>query len=113
MLDAMKKEGADQRSSPRRPIRCKVKIIGPKGQTVNGESFDLSAGGIGVILDVHLSIGDVCTIMFAPFTHGSVKSVSVTGTVAYCMLNSEGFRTGFQFMNVPASTATVIASIIG
>lgn len=113
MLDALKKQAADQRSSPRRPIRCKVRIIGPTGQMINGESFDLSTGGIGVILDLNLAIGDICTVMFAPYTHGSVKSVSVTASVAYCMLNTAGFRTGFQFLNVPATTAAVIASIIG
>ncbi|TCS36312.1 PilZ domain-containing protein [Paucimonas lemoignei] len=113
MHDVIKKPGAEQRSSLRRPIRCKVKVIGPQGQAINGVSFDLSTGGIGVILDVQLPMGAVCTVMFAPFTNGSVKSVSVTGSVAYCMLNSEGFRTGFQFMNVPAPMSSVITSIIG
>lgn len=113
MLNALKKQSADQRGSPRRPIRCKVRIIGPKGQTIIGESFDLSTGGIGVFLESNLAIADVCTVMFAPFTHGSVKSVTVTASVAFCMLNSSGFRTGFQFQNVPAATAAVIESIIG
>ncbi|QAU33737.1 PilZ domain-containing protein [Janthinobacterium sp. 17J80-10] len=113
MLDGFKKNPVDERSSPRRPIRCKVKITGPTGQTIHGESFDLSTGGIGVVLDIQLALGAVCTVMFAPFTHGSVKSVNVTASVAYCMLNSAGFRTGFQFINIPAATTAIIASIIG
>lgn len=113
MSDGFKKNPVDERASPRRPIRCKVKLISSKGQTIHGESFDLSTGGIGVTLDLQLTIGEVYTVMFAPFTHGSVKSVNVTASVAYCMLNSAGFRTGFQFLNITPATTTVIASIIG
>jgi hypothetical protein len=113
MQETPNKQAAELRTTPRRPIRCKVKVIDLKGQAFQGESFDLSTGGIGVFLDLHLPIGDTFTVMFAPFTHGSVRSVSVAASVAYCMLSSGGFRTGFQFRNVPAATATVIASIIG
>ena len=111
--DPPKKPSAESRAAPRRPIRCKTRVIGPNGVTINGESFDLSSGGIGVILDRPLPIGAIATVMFAPFTHGSVKSVTVAASVAYSMLSSAGFRTGFQFQNVPPATAIVIASIIG
>ncbi|MBI1891919.1 MAG: PilZ domain-containing protein [Burkholderiales bacterium] len=101
----------DKRASPRRPLRCRVKVIGPKG-TLNGESFDLSTGGIGVTLETQLALGDVCTVMFAPYRDGSVKSVTVSGKVAYCMLSTSGFRTGFQFQNVAASTTTILNSLV-
>lgn len=113
MPEVLKQQVVDQRAAPRRPIHCKVKILDPKGQSINGVSFDLSTSGIGVILDFQLANGEICTIMFAPFTHGSIKSVTVKAAVAYSMLNSAGFRTGFRFLNISAAMTTVITSIIG
>lgn len=107
----VEKRGEEKRASPRRPLRCRVKVICPKG-TIDGESFDLSSGGIGVILDHQLMLGDICTVMFAPFRDGSVKSVTVSARVAFCMLNTAGYRTGFEFRNVAADTAAVINNLL-
>ena len=107
-----KARAEDKRAAPRRPLRCRVDLIGPNGRQIRGESFDLSTGGIGVMLDEQLRVGEVCRLMFAPFREGSTKSVSVTAKVAYSMLGRDGFRTGFEFQNVAAATASVINSLV-
>ena len=117
MLDMLSKPPAsarpeDKRASPRRPLRCRVKVIGANGQIIKGESFDLSTGGIGVIIDDPLQLGEICTVMFAPFRDGSVKSVTVMARVAFCMLNTSGYRTGFEFKNPSSDTSAVIASLL-
>lgn len=106
------KRPEDKRASPRRPLNCRVKVIGPNGKVIDGRSFDLSTGGIGVMLDHQLMLGDICTVMFSPFRDGSVKAVTVSARVAYCMLNSAGYRTGFEFRSVAPSTASVINRLL-
>ncbi|MEJ2042934.1 MAG: PilZ domain-containing protein [Reinekea sp.] len=52
----------DQRASPRTPIKLTVSITFENGTTVNVETWDISDGGIGVLLpeqsDISWSVGD-------------------------------------------------------
>lgn len=71
----------------------------PDGPVIEGESFDVSLGGVGVATNVMLQRGQAVKILFH-IHNGAKPSVDeeVLGRVAYSRADEDGNRLGIEFL---------------
>jgi hypothetical protein len=110
------------RRHPRFSYRCPVMLTLPGGETVLGETTDLSVGGAGVMLKIAATKLPKGTRVVAlveandlPDPSGEGTVISVRATVASVALMTRGTATGYtrfglEFQQEPAGLATRLAS---
>lgn len=108
--------GDERRVQGRRPLHTRVTVLSGGRQPVQGRSFDVSATGIGLVLDVNLGADTACALMFRmTFPNGSAFEARTNATVAYSLLSAElrGFKTGVHFVSPPLDLVQALARYLG
>lgn len=89
--------GAEQRKSPRKPLRREVSIGNTCHGIVRGHTLDISKGGLSVMVPMALAINSSCAIRFELFVDGTLLRVAGNGRVVNCSCaGMEGFRVGMK-----------------
>jgi PilZ domain len=88
----------EKRRSPRKPMRQRV-MIGTVGHGIfQGQTLDISAGGLSVMIPFALATRTVCAVRFELMVDGRLVCFFGNGKVAHCSCaGMEGFRVGMQF----------------
>jgi hypothetical protein len=89
----------EQRRYERKPYFCPVHVLAlEEGKTVQGRTFDISIGGVGVATDISFKRGQTVTVCFH-LPSGASEPIyeDVIGRVAYCQADEGGNRIGVEF----------------
>lgn len=69
-------------------------------QTLECRSIDISKGGIAVIADINLTLGDRYRLQFSlPTPSGHELPMALHGKVVNAVLTKRGFRIGLSFLD--------------
>jgi hypothetical protein len=99
---------ADKRQAERRPFFCKVQLRA-NTQSIECRSLDISTGGIAVIADVNLPLGQNCRLQFPlPTPDGHDRPVELHGRVLNTVLTKHGFRLGLGFVGTDMPTQEML-----
>ena len=102
---------SERRTEYRKPLRTRVNLAFSDRRPADGRAFDVAAGGMGVVLDVNLPIGTMCSVSFSLlFKDGHSVAGKTNAKVAYCVLSGKehGFKIGLQFTNISEQLATSV-----
>jgi PilZ domain len=89
--------GADQRRSPRKPMRQKISLGTANHGIVQGHTRDISASGLSVMIPVALATNAVCAVRFELMVDGRLIRFSGHGKIVHCSCaGMDGFRVGMQ-----------------
>lgn len=89
--------GADQRRSPRKPMRQRISLGTAKHGIVQGQTRDISASGLSVMVPVALANLTVCAVHFDLIVDNRLIRFSGHGKIVHCSCaGMEGFRIGMQ-----------------
>ncbi len=101
----------DKRASRRKPFFRAVRIVLSSGASLSAPPFDISDGGIGLILDMELKRGANAKLTF-PLQLGpeNLVSIEVNGVCTRSHLSGKagGFKTGFEFVNVSSRVSEAL-----
>jgi len=105
---------SETRIAPRKVLRCRAKVMLNGGRPpMMGRTVDISTTGISLVLDVPLPTGESCVIAFETPVKGTVRRVMASANVVYSIFSSaDGFRHGFQFVQLDAANTSIINQII-
>jgi len=103
----------DQRLSPRKLFRAHGLVV-PDGMTpVKFNAIDLAPGGICIGISMPLKSGQRCALNFDVVMNGKYQKVTVVAKVTYSVCGgSDGFKVGFQFVDINETGAAAIASFM-
>ncbi len=82
-----------RRKHERRVVTAPTRVETPTHGTVEAQTHDVSAGGIGLVSNERLEVGTTATVV-VPDEHGGRK---VTGTVAHCTRKGDKYAVGIKF----------------
>ena len=83
-----------RRKHDRRVAVAPTQIETPTHGTIQGQTHDVSAGGVGVLADQPINVGTKASVM-VPDEHGNSRKV--TGTVAHCTPKGGKYAVGIKF----------------
>jgi len=91
-------------------MRQRVSLGTPEHGIIQGQTRDVSAGGVSVITPVALRINTVCAVRFDLLVDGRLVRFSGHGKVMHCSLaGMEGFRLGMQLKIDDAKQTAALA----
>jgi c-di-GMP-binding flagellar brake protein YcgR len=100
---------SDIRVHPRKHIRCPVKLSVDNKPPMEAWTFDISLGGISLIVPQAVDPGQFCVIKFDADVGGSIQSFSAIAKAVYSVSSASGeYRTGFQFHQLSAANSEFI-----
>lgn len=103
----------DTRIAPRKVLRCRAKVMLNGGRPpLMGRTVDISTSGICLMLDGPLVAGESCVIAFEAPVKGTMRKVMASAKAVYSICSGEGFRIGFQFVQLDAATTSIINEIV-
>lgn len=103
----------EERAAVRKVLRTRVKVVVAGGPALLGKTLDISATGLGVIVEQPIGIGHNCMIGFETSVKGVMKQINAVAKVVYCICSgTEGFRIGFQFGELTAANTAVINELV-
>lgn len=73
-----------------------------------GRTVDISTSGICLLLEGPLVAGESCVVAFEAPVNGTVRKVMVSAKAVYSIYSGEGFRIGFQFVQLDAANTSII-----
>ena len=93
----------ERRAQARKVLRTRVVLTLPNARPVEGRCIDISASGMGLVVDFNLPSASPCQLAFVVrFNDESTYTAEVSGRIAYCMLGNDmsGFKIGVQFIGL-------------
>lgn len=103
----------EQRSAARKAIRLAAEIVLPNGETLMGQTADISHAGIGFFSPVPTEVGGDCTLIVRISACGVAADLKLVGRVCYCTKQEEGcYRVGMQFIRMDEQTAAILGSAL-
>lgn len=105
--------GAERRRNPRKRLQRRVAIGLGKGEIIQGQTVEISSGGVGVMLPKALRMGETCIVRFNMLVDGLAVQIDGVGKVANCSCSGlDGFRVGLQLSVRDAHAANVIEEYV-
>jgi c-di-GMP-binding flagellar brake protein YcgR len=104
-------QGAERRQYVRRPFRGLAYLVFPGAESIEVRTFDLSVGGVGIIVPTNPPHLATCVIRLSiPVNGAARKSFEAKTQVVHSLLSSSerGFKVGLRFMGLDAAMATAI-----
>lgn len=99
----------ETRIAPRKILRVRAKVMLNGGRPpVMGRTIDISTSGISVMLEDSLAAGESCVIAFEAPIRGTIRKVMASAKAVYSICGADGFRTGFQFVQLDAANTSII-----
>lgn len=102
----------EQRRSERKLVKVKAMVKLETGEAVMGRTFDLGTSGVGMLLDIPLKTGLQVRVSVGLLVQGVVTPMHAQSRVQYCIFSNGEYRIGFQFLQVEAATATMLARFL-
>lgn len=102
----------EQRKTERKLVKVKVLVKLEGGDGIMGRTFDLGASGVGVLLDVPLKMAVQARVSIGLLINGVVTPMHSQARVQYCIFSSGEYRIGFQFLQLNAATAAMLAKFL-
>lgn len=100
---------SDIRVHPRKLIRCPATLAVDNKPPLNAWTFDISIGGISLMLPEAIDPGQYCVVKFSADINGNVQPFSAIAKSVYSVCSSSGqYRTGFQFHQLNAAGTEII-----
>jgi c-di-GMP-binding flagellar brake protein YcgR len=100
---------SDARVHPRTSIRCLAKLAVEDQAPIEAWTYDISLGGISLILKRALDPGQYCVVKFEAEIDGNMHSFSAIAKSVYSVSSNSGeYRTGFQFHQLNSANAEII-----
>jgi hypothetical protein len=96
--------GLDRRLKERKPLSVRARLALQGKPPLEIRTFDIDAGGVGIISEINLPIHTLCNVFFKlPQPDGTLFNVAAAGTVTYCTFSRTrmGFTSGLAFKEVP------------
>lgn len=88
----------DNRSSARKLVSLKARILPGQGQLVDGRTHDLSAGGLSVLLRAPLAPKSTVQVAIQlPTAAGKFEVVSGQAKVAFQVLRGDDYQIGLEW----------------
>jgi hypothetical protein len=104
---------AERRRYPRKRLCRKVVLKTTRGEVLRGNTIEMSANGISVMLDKPLSVGLTCALSFDMFIQNRNVVVTGVGKVMNCSLcGLEGFRIGMLFAITDPQVHQLVAEFL-
>lgn len=103
----------DLRKTPRTLFRRSAILRLNVEKIVTAKTVDISSEGIGLLADISINAGAMCTVEFnASYTRDPII-LRLQAQVAYCVLaGQDGFRLGFHFCDLDKSAKDHIQIIL-
>jgi len=104
---------SEPRIAPRKVLRCRAKVMINGGRPpLIGRTVDISISGLCVMLESPLVAGESCVIAFDAPVNGTMRKIMVSAKAVYSIYGGEGFRTGFQFVQLDAANTSIINQLV-
>lgn len=104
----------ETRIATRKVLRCRAKVLLNGGRPpLMGRTVDISLSGISLMLGESLPAGESCVVAFETPVNGNMKRVIASVKAVYSICGADGFRVGFQFVNLDMANTAIINSIAG
>ncbi len=75
-------------------------------------TLDVGSDGVCLVLANPLHPGTVATVRFEIFHDGKATPVTARSKVTYCILGHDGFKVGFQFVNLELSAMAALSKFL-
>ena len=99
----------EQRQAQRKVLKVKA-LMTPEGrESIPVRTIDIAANGMCVTAPVPLGAHAVADLAFELFFEGKANPYQIRAKVSYCILSGDEFKIGFQFVNLPLSSMTMLA----
>ena len=103
----------DSRAGARKILRCPARLTLAEGIALRGRTFDVSMGGLSIMLDNPLPLGTRCTVDFEAMIGGKTVKIHVAAKVIHCALSgTDGFRVGFQLERNDEAAARAMRQLL-
>ncbi len=104
---------SDRRTSPRKAIRVRARIMAQGEALLDVDTIDLSHGGVGITSKQPLNLGQECNIELGTGAPTIASPPVLQAAVRYCARLREGeYRIGLQFTHVSIEAAELIVAAL-
>ena len=103
--------GADMRSSIRRVVSLKARVLLPGGKMMEGRTHDLSTGGVGLLLRDPLapqSAVQVAVQLPKPKVPGQYDVITGAGKVVFQVLKGDDYQIGVQWLSLDSKVLSLL-----
>jgi c-di-GMP-binding flagellar brake protein YcgR len=103
----------EQRRVSRKALTLAAQIVLPDGQTLEGQTADISREGIGFFCPRHVAAGLDCTLIISIDACGTSAQLKLVGRVCHCTKQADDhFRIGMKFIRMDETTATILCAAL-
>lgn len=103
----------EQRRTSRKSLRLIAQIQLPNGKLLQGQTADISRGGIGFFCSERVELGRDCTLTIHIAACGANAKLRLIGRACHCTKQSEDcYRIGMQFIRMDEATAAILCTAL-
>jgi len=104
---------AQARIEVRRPMRKRAQLRIESQTPVTVETIDISHGGVCVMADNPMQVGQTCSVEVEVFYKNRQMKINLEGEIIYCLLKGmQGYRTGIRIMQIDPDGAQYVNSLL-
>ena len=105
--------GADMRTSMRRVVALKARVLLPGGKMMDGRTHDISTGGVGLLLRAPLasqSAVQVAVQLPKPKMPGQYDVITGAGKVVFQVLKGDDYQIGVQWLSLDSKVLALLTA---
>ena len=102
----------EQRQTARKVLKVKAVLAMEGMPPVTVRTNDINASGLSLTTPGPLAVGSSGQVAFDLFFEGKATKFNVRVKTLHCILSSDEFRVGFQFLNLDLTAMTVLAKFL-
>ncbi len=102
----------EARVATRKVLRCRAKVMVTGVPVLPARTVDVSVSGISLLLEQSLPSGQSCVVAFETPVRGTLRRIIASAKVVYSVCGADGFRLGFQFVQLDAGNTALITEIV-
>lgn len=102
----------ERRTAPRKPLRRRIALTLADFSVVNGQTVDISSGGLHVAVPQLLKVPQECMFELTVMQDGKVKTLSGRGRMLSCTCAGMNFNVGLQFLSMEDAGKALVDSVL-
>jgi len=102
---------ADVRRVSRVKLAAPIQILSSGMTMIEGKTLDLSEDGIGLFAPTGLTPGESCMLALPISNDKNQRRINSWGKIIYCHALKDGYRMGFEFVDMDARSRDCIRCI--
>lgn len=102
----------ERRTAPRKPLRRRIALTLADFSVLNGQTVDISSGGLRVAVPRLLTVPQECMFELTVMQDGKVKTLSGRGRLLSCSCAGMDFNVGLQFMSMEDAGKALVNSVL-